>query len=388
MIAQILTFLFVLLLPTQFGKHFFLPFSYISGVRVDYLAPTLYALDLIAIVLIILNAHFILKTIKKHLYPFLILLSFFLANIFFSVSPWISLYKSLKILEILGVYLAFRHMRPPHTSIFVALLIGAIFELFLGILQITGGHSIQGVFYFFGERYFSLSTPGIAKATLWGRELLRPYGTFSHPNSIAGFYLLVYVATLTIKKIRISFLLRTAIIFISAAIIFITFSKLAFGVLTLLTAVYLYRSRTITCTLCKIARFAGLVILTLVLCFAQTDPHTLSKRITLVKQSVVVFIEHPATGAGLGAYVAASASQPTRSIDILNQPVHSIYFLWLSEAGILGLVILALLIPALKKYVKLMPYVLAVVLVTGTGDHYWMTLPQNMFLIGALASLV
>lgn len=388
MITQILTFLFILFLPTQFGKHFFLPFSYVSGVRVDYLSPTLYTLDLIALILIAVNARSILKIIKTHLYPFLFLLLFFLANIFFSISPWISFYKSLKILEIIGVYFALRNMHPSHKHIFMALLLGAIFELVLGVLQMVGGHALQGIFYFLGERYFSLSMPGIAKATLWGREIIRPYGTFSHPNSMAGFYLLVYVTALTVKKIRISFLLRTGIIFISAAIIFTTFSKLAFGVLTLLTAVYLFKSRPLTCTLCKIARVAVFVILTLVLCFAQTDPHTFSKRITLVKQSAVVFIEHPLTGAGLGTYVAASASQPTRSIDILNQPVHSIYFLWISEAGIVGLIVLALLFPALKKYAKLMPYILTAVLVTGTGDHYWLTLPQNMFLIGTLASLV
>ena len=43
---------FAFLLPSQLGKHYFFSFSYLSGIRVDYLAPTLYMTDIIAIILI------------------------------------------------------------------------------------------------------------------------------------------------------------------------------------------------------------------------------------------------------------------------------------------------------------------------------------------------
>ena len=54
-------FLFLFLLPTQLGKHFFLPFSYILGVRVDYLAPTVYLTDIIILLLVVINYRAVLK---------------------------------------------------------------------------------------------------------------------------------------------------------------------------------------------------------------------------------------------------------------------------------------------------------------------------------------
>src|SRR3989338_7356441 len=53
--SSFLLFLFILLLPTQLGKHFFFDFSYLSGVRVDYLAPTIYLTDILALLLLIIN---------------------------------------------------------------------------------------------------------------------------------------------------------------------------------------------------------------------------------------------------------------------------------------------------------------------------------------------
>ena len=45
--------MFLCLLPTQLGKHFWPGWSLISGIRVDYLAPTIYLVDIIVIMMII-----------------------------------------------------------------------------------------------------------------------------------------------------------------------------------------------------------------------------------------------------------------------------------------------------------------------------------------------
>ena len=52
--------------------------------------------------------------------------------------------------------------------------------------------------YFIGERTFTGQTPGIATVALNGNLLLRPYGTFPHPNVLAGFLLvgILFVASL------------------------------------------------------------------------------------------------------------------------------------------------------------------------------------------------
>jgi len=58
-------FVFLFLLPTQLGKHWFFSFSYLSGVRSDYLAPTLYLTDVVIIFLAVINYKTIFNFLKQ-----------------------------------------------------------------------------------------------------------------------------------------------------------------------------------------------------------------------------------------------------------------------------------------------------------------------------------
>src|SRR3990167_2765280 len=192
-------FLFLLFLPTQLGKHFFLPFSYISGLRIDHLAPTLYFTDLLCFGLI--ASHFSLfNRFLKQRFVLISALALLIHSLVFAQVVEVALYRELKILEVFFIFFLFKERRPSTSLVLTALGIGISFEAVLSVFQFINKHSLQGVFYFFGERAINLSLPDIAKASLDGIELLRPYGTFSHPNSIAGFYLLIYFLVLTYKK--------------------------------------------------------------------------------------------------------------------------------------------------------------------------------------------
>ncbi|MCX6730896.1 MAG: hypothetical protein NTZ55_03540 [Candidatus Roizmanbacteria bacterium] len=52
-ISPLYIFFFSFFIVSQLGKHFFFPFSYLSGIRIDYLAPTIYFTDILSIPLII-----------------------------------------------------------------------------------------------------------------------------------------------------------------------------------------------------------------------------------------------------------------------------------------------------------------------------------------------
>ena len=52
------------------------------------------------------------------------------------------------------------------------LFIGSMVELFLSLSQLITQHSLQGIFYFLGERAFSVSTPGIATISMFGNQVL------------------------------------------------------------------------------------------------------------------------------------------------------------------------------------------------------------------------
>jgi len=56
----------IFFLPTQLGTFFFIPESYISGIRIDYLAPTVYFTDLIIVSAIIIFLISIIRS-NKHI---------------------------------------------------------------------------------------------------------------------------------------------------------------------------------------------------------------------------------------------------------------------------------------------------------------------------------
>ena len=151
MIDKILFFLFLLLLPSQLGKHFFLDFSYLSGVRVDYLAPTVYLTDIIVFLLTVVNLKIILKFFKNK--KVLLSLLLLVINIWLSRLPVISFYWFIKIIEFLIIFSLAKKILVTlkEKYILVALLISGSFELFLSLIQLINKHSVQGVFYYFGE---------------------------------------------------------------------------------------------------------------------------------------------------------------------------------------------------------------------------------------------
>src|SRR5476651_2543095 len=48
-------YLLILFLPTQLGKHFWPNFSFVYGIRVDYLSPTIYISDILFVLLFFLS---------------------------------------------------------------------------------------------------------------------------------------------------------------------------------------------------------------------------------------------------------------------------------------------------------------------------------------------
>src|SRR3989338_1531019 len=221
-------FLLLFLLPTQLGKHFFFDFSYINGIKIDYLSIAIYTTDLLAAFLLVLYWRAFFYHIRKYKAIFFSLSFLSFINILQSQQPIIAIYTIIKLLEIYFLFFLFRYRKTSLIEILTPLFFGALFESALTILQYINHGSIQGIFYYFGERILSISTPGIAKTVFMGEQVLRPYGTFSHPNSLGGFYMLVYALCLFLhaktddKQAKV--LIYLVVIF-SSMRVFISFSK-------------------------------------------------------------------------------------------------------------------------------------------------------------------
>ena len=98
--------LLIFLLPAQLGYHFFSNFSYVFGIRVDYLAPTLYLTD--ALVLLLFIFWFLREKKIRINYWAISILGFAAVNILFASLPQAALFKWIKVLELifLGNYVS------------------------------------------------------------------------------------------------------------------------------------------------------------------------------------------------------------------------------------------------------------------------------------------
>lgn len=391
-LTTLLIYVFIFLLPTQLGKHFFLDFSYIQGLRVDYLAPTLYLTDLIAVILIIFNIKKIIPLFhNKKLIVFLLLL---LLTLPFSLNKFIFLYRFLRIIEWLFIFFIFYAHRKKLNYFFIlcTFTVGTVLQFALAVTQFALKNSVQSMFYYLGERALSLSTIGVAKGSLQGIEFLRPYGTFSHPNSLGGFYLLLYFFILTTSHFNKKIILKYFLLFLCVGLVFLSFSKIAILTFLILNIVYLITSHFYArCRFCFTARTLIMLALAGIVITTKTDIFTVDKRVDLIKNAAVIITQHPLFGVGLGNYVIAQSTFSSKYLNFLNQPVHNILLLWLAETGfIVSAYSIYMLMHLLRKNKKTMQFIflIAVILITGSFDHYWLTLQQNFLLMAVLFGII
>jgi hypothetical protein len=380
---------FIILLPSQFGKHFFLDFSYIYGVRVDYLAYVLYLTDIIALILIYLQKHILISFYKNRTVGFVFFLLF--VSVFFSFSTPVALFRFWKIFEVVSLFVIFTKTKLKQVFVYWGILVLSLIQLFLVILQFINQHSIQGFFYFLGERYFNSSMPGIAKVIIKGNEIIRPYGTFSHPNSMAGFFLLIYSFVLG-SNLNKNPVIKNLIIFVLSILIFISFSKTAILGYILVNIIFLIRKvKKSECKICVISRTIIFSVAAILFIFGKTDPLSLIKRLVLFENSYDILSMYPVTGVGLGNYLIAQATLDNEIFSFPVQPVHNIFMLFLTETGIfLGIGIMYILYRKFKRYLRFDLFLLCFIafFITGSFDHYWLTLQQNFLQIGVFFGLI
>ena len=395
-------------MPTQLGKHFWPNFSYVRGIRIDYLSPTLYVTDVLIFLFFafsIFNFKFSIKS-KFSISKLALITAFLSVGIVFSKSPTSGFYGLLKLLEFifLGFYTAANFKNLKKEIVLILFLTGILFESLLSIAQFINHGSLQGIFYFFGERFFNSQTPGIANVSLNGALVLRPYGTFSHPNVLAGYLAIAMAIAISNLKNNIS-KIRRIFYFTSIAIgtvaIFLTLSRIAtvlWIVLLAYSLIYAFMKQK-----SKFSFFYFLFsIFALVLAISMFVISSFSFRFTsihfydesvvqrgaLIKDSLAMIKKHPVFGVGLNNFLA---NLPTSE---KLQPVHNIFFLVLAETGFLGLgLFIWFLIKTFKRIInhesviKSMLIILSSILVLGMFDHYFLTLQQGQLLFSFVLGL-
>jgi len=401
-----LLFLLVLAsIPIQLSKFFWPDFAFILGIPIDYRAIIIYLVDFVILgyLFFFIIENFLPKKIslrnlkkiyKEHKYflTAVLLLNLYLVfnASFVSQSPGISYWLSLRffILSLFGLFasMTFSKVNLSKSILFV-IGFSVIWQSILIFLQFVFQRSLG--LWFLGERSFDSSTIGIAHAQIFGRQLLRPYGTFPHPN-VAAAYLVI--SLIIFKAINTSYqrLSKSKIltILISFAAIALTYSKAAYFA-TAFFALFLLKKA-------KIFILGIFLLFFLVWIFLRLLPESqfasIAERLVLLQAAINIALLNPLFGVGSGNFIAALAKFNLFSIGEIRllQPVHNVFLLILAENGLLGLLLfLFLLLVILKKAdspVKIALFV--VILVFATVDHFLWTLQQGRLLFWIAAAYI
>lgn len=417
--------LFILLLPTQFGKHFWPDFAVLNGIRVDYLSPTFYVTDGLIVLLL---CFWIIRKLKKPFrfsgkitasaIVFLVFILYILMSALRTNPLQNSVYSVVKLLELSFLFFYIITSIPQVISakrLTCLLAIGVIGESFLAIAQFIHQGTIGGLLYLLGERTFTASTPGIANASLNGELLMRSYGTFPHPNVLGGYLLIsmvliFFVLFPTLKKAWR--FLAVAALLVGTVGLVLTLSRVAiFLWVSFVVGVFVWQlvsaqKRKLEAGITLLAVFVlGLTFYQLLLPrFSQTTlvEEAVVQRQLLMESSYQMIAQHPLLGVGVGQFLPTlSTIQSPLSLGLYLQPVHNIFLLLTAEIGVLGLCFVILffgncylrLWRSLKsKKADPLPFALLIclsmMLVMGLFDHYWLTLQQGQLLSTIVLGLV
>lgn len=393
----------VFLIPTQLSLHLWPEWAHVFGIRVDYLSPTIYLTDLILVVL--LGSWLLDK--KPNLPKFtwiigpLILISI---NIFVAQRPQVSFLKWLKIFELflLALYVAKEKNFRFKNWLAKPLMFSVIFFSLIACFQFFYQRTLGGPFYFLGERTFSAVTPGIALFSFFGKQLLRSYSTFPHPNALAGFMLVSLILLFGVEpKNRRDIIAKKIAVVLAVVSVLVSISHsawlTAFIVSIFYFLIYKYpQLRKLVIFVPLILIISSILLLPLSRKFLTSKtgyPEEVEKRLVLTESAGRIIAAYPLFGVGLGNFVVRLPEFSVRpAVSWWLQPVHNIFLLIFTETGVLGLLAFSYLVfKVLKKLLEVGSWKLIIplliVLLTGAVDHYWVTLQQNQLLFSLLLGI-
>lgn len=394
-IATLLT----IFLPAQIGKHVWPRFASIRGIRIDYLSPTLYLTDLLVIGAF--GIFLMRKRLEGSRLPpasqvrfLLLLVGFAVMNTLTATSPSVTAIAWMRVTLLAALFVMIRSSRARlHATIRQALHIPIIWSSLVAIAQFIKQSSVGGMLYWLGERTFTSATPGISKAELFGRVLLRPYATFPHPNALAGFLVVAAALVLAngipgaawLRKVRV------LSVWLAGLALAVTFSLSGWIAALALVVIFVKRRkamRALAATCCG----------ALLLVATQTEGQSVNQRLVLAQEALAMVVSHPILGVGLTGFIPSlvNGEGPTKlsSLPALYyQPVHNLYLLVATEVGVAAAITLIwLLVKSYRMAAKAhRQYAMAALLAiafTGLVDHYWLTLQQNRLLAAIVMALI
>ena len=411
-ISKSLYFLLILLVPLNLGKHFESAGSYVGGILVDYLVPTIFIQDIISFLIILfwvlgggLNRLF---RIKKDIFEKkeVQLSTLFVFSLFISTLVAVrfvpSIYAWIRVFLYFSIFLYTLVEIPVEDNFFkiVDLVSIPVFLIsVLGIAQFINKGAVFNNYLIFGEQPYSAAVFGVPKEYLFGKVVVPSYGLFRHPNIFGGYLAITLVWLFSFLKRKKSYLF---VFFSGVVALFFTFSYISWVVFAIGIIFHLFyigdpknikQRKNITVCFVLIVFLISLS-LPLLNFLRESDNLSVLRRINFTKASYRIIKDSFAFGVGLNNLTVFIDKYNFDSTDFrFLQPVHNVFLLIFTEAGVFAfLLFVGFVWTSLKRLLNSSYFhvflisVLQIILLS-SFDHYTFTIHQTLLLFWIIFGL-
>ncbi len=309
-----------------------------------------------------------LNSVSRETILFMLFLIWISLSVTWAAYKPVALYRDLALLITVAFFAVFISKLNDKRWFKIAILsfiIGGLAQAVIGILQFSNNGSV-GI-HLLGESIISPNLPGVAKFIFHGQKHIRSYGTFPHPNILAGFLIIpIFIAVgISLEKLthklqrhiiasRETFAGASLVLFVAAFTILaagfvLTFSRSAF--LGLLGGAFVLFAkisspagkRKYSCMLLGLILlfFAAFIVSRSGASFLLSD-QSLNERALYSDVSREIISDKPLAGTGLGQFIYNFYLRHPNLPGWQYQPVHNIFLLMTSELGIVGLLLVLL----------------------------------------------
>ncbi len=347
---KLLLYLIIFSLPIG-TKKFLYSFSLPFKLPISYGSAFLYVLDIFVLLFIFLN----IKRIHFKKISIFAFLGLVFLSVIFSYNFPLALYSFIHLIlfSLFSLILAdfLKRKDVDLKDIFSVVGVSAFLEAVVGILQFRNQASLG--LKILGESVLGPMTEGVARTSTEFGNFLRVYGTMPHANILAAFLVLGFAGlTYVFMKSRNKFVLAPMFVIFSG--LFLTFSRsgwiififfasalLVYGLLSknLRSRAFLLVGAVVSFVIFLVLIFGSLT--TARSSFSTTEP-SVTYRIDYDLIALNLIRSHPWLGVGAGNEIIGGLRGGFYQKEGLTeswqwQPIHNIYLLIASDAGLLGL---------------------------------------------------
>jgi O-antigen ligase len=396
-----LIYLFVFLLPWQ--TRFIFERGILNGEEWEYGTKGVYGTEVLLGLILVLSIVYFLTCPKskvqsrsqrvKSLSALGVFIIAFGLNCLVAIDGGIAFYRLGILVSVVAFGFVVVVMRPEFVRVAWAVVYASIIQGSLAINQFITNSVV-------GNKWLGMSSQdpsilGVPAVEVNGERILRAFGSFPHPNILAGFlivslFLIIYLYTRN-KKMQKMISLVFVINFMALLTTLSRGAIVAFVVGLVVMAFFVGKDKIVSRATTKFAIIAVFILVLFTVSFPglmvtrsmstnEIEVKSNEQRMSQYSEFAEIYKNNWVYGVGIGNYTLAKYELNPNLHGGEYQPIHNTYLLIIAELGLMGVAIILLfvfyILNELRNYKKwshekvVAFSILVALMITGVFDHY------------------